>query len=65
MICTYLATAGIARLAALTGLRALSLRNVSELAVAGVAALAPLQQLAALNLAGCCGLAHEGGAVAP
>ena len=60
VLCTCAAAAGIARLAALTGLRALSLRNVSELTVAGLAALAPLQQLAALNLAGCCGLTHEG-----
>lgn len=52
--------AGVAQLAALTGLGALSLRNVAALTVAGVAALAPLQGLASLNLAGCCGLTHEG-----
>ena len=52
--------AGVAQLAALTGLDALSLRNVAALTAAGVAALAPLQRLASLNLAGCCGLTHEG-----
>ncbi len=52
--------AGVAQLAALTGLGALSLRNMAALTAAGVAALAPLQRLASLNLAGCCGLTHEG-----